>query len=58
MTFRYVVHERVPDFLRCGWLATPALEGTHHGFYSVLMVWLCSCRTPPLSSGKQTSGQG
>jgi hypothetical protein len=32
MTFRYVVHSDVPDYLRCGWLATPALEGTHHGF--------------------------
>lgn len=44
-TYRYVIHERVPDYLLCGWLATPALEGTHHGFYSVLMAWLCDCPT-------------
>jgi hypothetical protein len=26
-----------------GWLASPALAGTHHGADSVLMVWLCAC---------------
>lgn len=40
---RWVRHEFVPDFLRCGWLALPTLEGTHHGFWSVHLVWLCTC---------------
>jgi hypothetical protein len=35
--FRYVLHTDVPRFEAEGWLATPALEGTHHGAYSVLM---------------------
>lgn len=53
MTFRYVLHDRVPDYLRCGWLATPALEGTHHGYYSTLCVWLCTCAVPsPLGKGE------
>lgn len=56
MTFRYVTHPQVPDYLRCGWLATPALEGTHHGHYSVLCVWLCSCRTPLVSTRNNADG--
>jgi hypothetical protein len=35
--FRYVCHADVPRFVAEGWQATPALEGTHHGEYSVLM---------------------
>jgi hypothetical protein len=35
--FRYVRHVDVPRFTVEGWQATPALEGTHHGEYSVLM---------------------
>lgn len=51
-TFRYVTHENVLDYLRCGWhIATTDLG--HHSFYSVLMVWLCSCRTPPLPRSEQ-----
>jgi hypothetical protein len=49
MIFCYAIHERVPDYLRCGWLALPALEGTHHGFYAVLMAWLCQCKIPVLA---------
>ena len=40
---RWVIHPRVPDYLRCGWLALPTLEGTHHGMWSVHCVWLCQC---------------
>jgi hypothetical protein len=36
-SFRYVRHADVAQFESEGWLATPALEGTHHGEYSVLM---------------------
>jgi hypothetical protein len=35
--FRYVPHVDVPKFQAKGWQATPALDGTHHGEYSVLM---------------------
>jgi hypothetical protein len=31
---RWVLHDQVPDHLRCGWLAVPSLEGTGHGIYS------------------------
>lgn len=45
MTFhRFVVHHRVPDYLRCGWMALPSLERTHHGQWSVHCVWLCPCK--------------
>src|SRR5262245_18372401 len=35
--FRYVRHAEVPRFLAEGWEPLPALDGTHHGEYSVLM---------------------
>jgi hypothetical protein len=44
MTFhRWVIHARVPDYLLCGWMALPTLEGTGHGIYSAHCVWLCAC---------------
>ncbi len=46
MTHRWVLHHRVPDYLRCGWLALPTLEGTHHGLWSVHCIWLCGCHPP------------
>ena len=35
--FRYVRHLDVPSFVANGWEALPALDGTHHGEYAVLM---------------------
>jgi hypothetical protein len=35
--FRYVRHADVPKFAAEGWELLPALDGTHHGEYSVLM---------------------
>lgn len=35
--------ETVTDWLRLGWIARPALTGTTHGEWSVLMQWLCNC---------------
>jgi hypothetical protein len=35
--FRYVRHADVPRFTAEGWELLPALVGTHHGEYSVLM---------------------
>lgn len=40
---RFVVWDRVPDYLRLGWLALPTLEGTGHGLWAVHLVWLCGC---------------
>jgi hypothetical protein len=35
--YRYVLHAEVPIFTAEGWELLPALDGTHHGEYSVLM---------------------
>jgi len=35
--FRYVRHADVPRFAAEGWEPLPAIDGTHHGVYSVLM---------------------
>jgi hypothetical protein len=35
--FRYVRHAEVPRYTAEGWELLPALDGTHHGEYSVLM---------------------
>jgi len=35
--FRYVQHADVPRYTAEGWEPLPALDGTHHGAYSVLM---------------------
>lgn len=40
---KFVRHEFALDYLRCGWLALPSLDGTHHGAWSVHCVWLCGC---------------
>ena len=42
--FRYVLHERAEDYERLGWCLADHLQGTSHGRWSVLMVWLCPCR--------------
>ena len=39
--FRYVLHSKVDQFLRCGWMVIADL-GETHGVYSVLM-WRCDC---------------
>jgi hypothetical protein len=46
---RFVRHDRAGDYLRLGWCPSlcdrsPALDGTPHGQYSVLMSWICQCR--------------
>lgn len=40
---KFVRHHDAIDHLRLGWLALPDLDGTSHGQWSVLCVWLCSC---------------
>jgi hypothetical protein len=42
-TFRFVVHYRVLDYARLGWIIEDTVEDCHHGEYSILMEWLCDC---------------
>lgn len=40
----YARLDEVDDFLKCGWIPTPALNGTGHGYWSVVVEWKpCSC---------------
>ena len=39
---KYVIHERVEDHLRCGWMGLGQMPG-HHGQWAVLMEWPCQC---------------
>ena len=32
------------DYVQLGWLPLPTLQRTHHGEWSVHVVWLCGCR--------------
>lgn len=43
LNLHYVRLPDVHDWLLCGWVASPALNGTHHGFWSALMIWPCDC---------------
>ena len=43
MIFRYVQHQFVLDYLRCGWHIASADLG-YHAQFAVLMQWLCDCR--------------
>ena len=45
--FRYIVHDKVEEWKAKGWTVTDALEGTHHGHYSVLMLAPVEAVTPP-----------
>ena len=43
MIFRYTIHERVLDYLMCGWqIAQHDLH--HHSHYSILLSWPCNCK--------------
>jgi hypothetical protein len=48
VTYRYCRIPDMEDWLRLGWLPTSALDGTHHGDWSVLCVWICGCAPPSL----------
>lgn len=41
--FHYVRLGDLADWLMCGWMPTPALVDTRHGFYAVLCEWPCGC---------------
>lgn len=48
--FRYVVHERVGDFLLVGWMVCADLGTYHTDVWGAVLYWRpCSCRyTEPL----------
>lgn len=35
----YVPHSKVDAFKATGWTVSNDLSGTHHGKYSVIMIW-------------------
>ena len=44
---RQVRIERALDYVLLGWIPSPALNGTGHGEWSVLLVWRpCACGRP------------
>lgn len=40
---KWVRHQQALDYCRVGWMPLPSLDGTHHGEWSVHMIWLCRC---------------
>ena len=42
----YVPIADAMEFVLVGWVPTPALAGTHHGVYAILMEWRCDCPAP------------
>ncbi len=41
--YRKVLIDQADDFLLLGWVPTNTLVDTTHGFWSVLMMWMCAC---------------
>ena len=41
--FRYVIYNRVFNYMRLGWMVAADL-GPPHSEYSCLMCWPCSCK--------------
>lgn len=36
---------KVEDHLKLGWMPMPTFEGTHHGDWSVHLIWIqCGCK--------------
>lgn len=58
-TYRYVRLEKAEDALRLGYYPHPeCLKDTHHGKYSLLVEWMCSCpdplEKPPMSKSNRS----
>lgn len=45
-THKYVSLRDAMDYVLLGWVPSPALEGTNHGRYAVLMSWVCPTCAP------------
>ena len=42
--FHYVTLDRVPDWLRCGWVVAKPNAVMHHHHYGFVLEWLCDCK--------------
>ncbi len=42
--FRFVIFERIDDYLRLGWVISVADLHAPHGNYAMLMMWPCQCK--------------
>ena len=42
-TFRYVIHQSIPAYLKLGWMVVADL-GPIHGEWSMLLEWKCQCK--------------
>jgi hypothetical protein len=51
-TFHFAAHDRVLDYLMCGWHIIN-VDLAHHSEYGVLLEWLCDC--PVTSPRKEPS---
>ena len=40
----YVLYDRIPDYLACGWMVALPNAASHINFYGVTMEWLCDCK--------------
>ena len=43
VVYRKVLHHEANDCILLGWVPTPVLDGTIHGQYCIMMMWLCEC---------------
>ena len=43
--FCYCIYEKIPDWLRCGWMAViPNGFYRQINHYGIVMEWLCDCK--------------
>jgi hypothetical protein len=42
----YVLYDRIPDYLACGWMVAIPNGNAHFSTYGVVMEWLCACPMP------------
>lgn len=45
MIYQLVSHDRVLNYLLCGWHIVQPDLGAYHSQFGVLMAWLCKCKT-------------
>lgn len=36
-TFQFIIHSKVDEYIKLGWVIIDNLQSCHHGYYSVLM---------------------
>ncbi len=55
--FAYVPHGMIEEHARAGWVHVPALEGCHHGEWSVLMEWKCETEPPNMKRHSSSTSE-